>query len=77
MGLNARKPVFSGLRTTKAQTSLRMRAVWSAPLALAYKKQADQAYEKRRSVKNIKCQLTRSVDEDGVAGSGPLGEEWQ
>ena len=27
MGLNARKPVFRGLRTTKAQTSLRIRAV--------------------------------------------------
>ena len=27
MGLNARKPVFGGLRTTKAQTSLRIRAV--------------------------------------------------
>ena len=29
--LDARKPVFRGLRTTKAQTSLRIRAVWSAP----------------------------------------------
>ena len=27
MGLGARKPVFGGLRTTKAQTSLRIRAV--------------------------------------------------
>ena len=27
MGLNARKPVFGGLRTTHAQTSLRIRAV--------------------------------------------------
>ena len=27
MGLDARKPVFGGLRTTKAQTSLRIRAV--------------------------------------------------
>ena len=26
MGLDARKPVFGGLRTTKAQTSLRIRA---------------------------------------------------
>ena len=26
MGLGARKPVFKGLRTTKAQTSLRIRA---------------------------------------------------
>ena len=27
LGLNARKPVFGGLRTTKVQTSLRIRAV--------------------------------------------------
>ena len=27
MGLRARKPVFGGLRTTKVQTSLRIRAV--------------------------------------------------
>ena len=32
MGLDARKPVFSGVRTTKTQTSLRIRAVWSAHL---------------------------------------------
>ena len=36
MGLDARKPVFSGLRTTQAQTSLRIRAVWSAPLLFAF-----------------------------------------
>ena len=36
MGLDAGKPVFGGLRTTKAQTSLRIRAVWSAPLFFAY-----------------------------------------
>ena len=36
MGLVARKPVFGGLRITKAQTSLRVRAVWSAPLLFAY-----------------------------------------
>ena len=35
MGLDARKPVFGGLRTTQAQTSLRIRAVWSAPLLFA------------------------------------------
>ena len=33
---DARKPVFGGLRTTKAQTSLRIRAVWSAPLLFAF-----------------------------------------
>ena len=27
MGLDARKPVFGGLRTTQAQTSLRIRAI--------------------------------------------------
>ena len=27
LGLNVRKPVFGGLRTTQAQTSLRIRAV--------------------------------------------------
>ena len=36
MGLDARKPVFGGLRTTQAQTSLRIRAVWSAPLLFAF-----------------------------------------
>ena len=36
MGLDARKPVFDWLRTTKAQTSLRIRAVWSAHLLFAY-----------------------------------------
>ena len=36
MGLDARKPVLNGLRTTQAQTSLRIRAVWSAPLLFAF-----------------------------------------
>ena len=36
MGLGATKPVFGGLRSTQAQTSLRIRAVWSAPLLIAY-----------------------------------------
>ena len=36
MGLDAWKPVFGGLRTIQAQTSLRIRAVWSAPLLFAY-----------------------------------------
>ena len=31
MGLDARNPVFGGLWTTQAQTSLRIHAVWSAP----------------------------------------------
>ena len=35
MGLDARKPVFGGLWTTKAQTSLRIRAAWSVPLLFA------------------------------------------
>ena len=30
------KPVFGGLPTTQAQTSLRIHAVWSAPLLFAY-----------------------------------------
>ena len=34
--LDARKSVFGGKQTTKAQTSLRIRAVWSAPLLFAY-----------------------------------------
>ena len=34
MGLDARNPVFGGLWTTQAQTSLRIRAVWSAPFFL-------------------------------------------
>ena len=35
LGLVATKPVFGGLQTTKVQTSLRMRAVWSVPLLFA------------------------------------------
>ena len=35
-GLDVRKPVFGGLGTTQAQTSLRIRAVWSAPLLFAF-----------------------------------------
>ena len=31
MGLDGRKPVFRGLRTTHAQSSLRISTVWSAP----------------------------------------------
>ena len=31
MDLDARNPVFGGLSTTQVQTSLRIRAVWSAP----------------------------------------------
>ena len=38
MGLDARKPVFGGLQTTQVQTSLRIRAVWSAPLLFAITK---------------------------------------
>ena len=38
MGLVTRKPVFGGLRTTKAQTSLHIRAVCSAPLLFAFLK---------------------------------------
>ena len=38
MGLDARKPVFGGLWTTKAQTSLHIRAVWSVPLSFVYSK---------------------------------------
>ena len=36
MGLVVRKPIFRGLRTTQAQTSLRIHAVWSAPLLFAF-----------------------------------------
>ena len=36
LGLVARKPVFGGLRTTQAQTSLHIRAYWSAPLLFTY-----------------------------------------
>ena len=40
MGLNARKPVFGGLPATQAQTSLRIRAVWSVPLLFAFWKES-------------------------------------
>ena len=36
MGIVARKPVLGGLRITQAQTSLRIRAVWSEPLLFTY-----------------------------------------
>ena len=36
MGLDARKPVLGGWRTTKAQTSLRLRTVSSVHLLFAY-----------------------------------------
>ena len=36
MGIDARIQVFGGWRTTQAQTSLRIRAVWSAPLLFAF-----------------------------------------
>ena len=35
-GIDARKPVFGDLRTTKAQTSLHIHADWSAPLLFAF-----------------------------------------
>ena len=38
VGLDARKTAFGGLRTTKAQTSLRIHAAWSVPLLFAYGK---------------------------------------
>ena len=34
MGLDARKHVFGWLQATKAQTSLRIRTVWSAPFVI-------------------------------------------
>ena len=41
MGLKGtRKPVIRGLRTTQAQTSLRIRAVWSAPVLFPFWKVA-------------------------------------
>ena len=36
MGLDVRKSVFGGLRTTQAQTRLRIRSVWSAPLLFTF-----------------------------------------
>ena len=36
MGRDTRKPLFGGLRTTQAQTSLLMPAVWSVPLLFAF-----------------------------------------
>ena len=38
LSLDRRKPVFGGLRTTQARTSLRIRAVWTAPLLFTYRK---------------------------------------
>ena len=36
MGLEVRKPVFGGLRTTQAQTSLPISIVWSTPLLFTF-----------------------------------------
>ena len=36
MGLNGRKHVFGDLQIRQAQTSLHIRAVWSAPLLFAF-----------------------------------------
>ena len=36
IGFVERNPVFGGLRTTQAQTSLRISAVWSTPLLFAF-----------------------------------------
>ena len=36
LGLDARKPVFGDLRTTQAQTGLRIRPFWSVPLLFAF-----------------------------------------
>ena len=36
MDLDMRNPVYGGLQTTEAQTSLRIGAVWSAPLLFTY-----------------------------------------
>ena len=39
LGLDAWKPVFGGLGTTKAQTSLRVRPIWSSPLLFPFLKE--------------------------------------
>ena len=39
IGLDTSKAVYGGLRTTQAQTSLRIRAVWSVPLLFAFWKE--------------------------------------
>ena len=48
-GLNVWKPVFGGLLTTKAQTSLRICADWSAPLLFAFWK---VTYEPQHVISN-------------------------
>ena len=40
MSLEARKPVFGGLGTTKTQTNLCIYAVWSAPLLFTFWKES-------------------------------------
>ena len=47
IGPQHRKPVFWGLRITKAQTSLRIRTVWSAPLFSFFAKYHIQTCYKR------------------------------
>ena len=44
LGVDARKPVIGGLRITKAQASLRIRAVGSTPLFFAYMKVSYQHF---------------------------------
>ena len=42
VGFNTRKSVFKGLQTTKVQISLRIQAVWSAPLLFAFWKESSK-----------------------------------
>ena len=65
LGLFARKPVFGGLRTTKAQTSLRIRAVWSAPFLFTFWKAP------YLSLLQAKSQLVSIAEETGLSLENP------
>ena len=56
LGLDARKPVSGVLRTTKAQTCLRIRAVLSASLLFAYGKDSYlDCYDRNFNILAILC----------------------
>ena len=64
IGLDTRKPVFGVLRTTQAQTSLRIRAVWSAPLFIRV---LESTISKRSTSKISVFKLVSVAEETGFS----------
>ena len=66
MADDARKPIFKGLRTTKAQTSLRIYAVWSAPLLMEFRKYHTLHMYIRATSKILIFQLISEAEQAGL-----------